>query len=74
MGQGYILSFHVTLYTALVILVYNFDGIFEFSILKNIYRHVSHMYTKIIILADFANGGHLGFMVLAVTREPLVEI
>ena len=62
------------LYTALVILIYNFDGIFEFSILKNIYRHVSHMYTKIIILADFANGGHLGFMVPAVTREPLVEI
>ena len=57
-----------------MILFHNFDGTFEFNIPKNIYRHVSHMYTKIIILADFANGGHLGFMVLAVTREPLVEI
>ena len=37
------------LYTALVILIYNFDGIFEFSILKNIYRHVAHMYAKKII-------------------------
>ncbi len=61
-------------YTALIIIFNNFNGIFEFSILKNIYRHVSHIYTKIIIQADFANGGHLGFMVPAVTRELLVEI
>ena len=57
-----------------MILFHNFNGIFEFSLLKNIYRHVSHMYAKIIISADFGNGGHLGFHLPAVTREPLVEI